>query len=239
MKSKSAFFRYEFLNCLKIFGIVILIVAALNIFSIIFFSTHKEVGNFNGYGFMSFVFMFVLGILATRNYIRLGSQFGFSRRTAFFSSILCYLLVSTVVAVSGILLQLLMGNANSSINYADLYQSVYRDSLQTMQLSAAQNLTSGLLNLLLAFSCSIYGVFFAILFWIISRKFLAIAIAAVVLLINLSGSLLVRYQVGVILLHWITASPVNLMLLFLIPAAVCGVISWFLLRHVAIKGSSK
>lgn len=239
MKSKSAFFRYQFLDCLRAFGIVVLIVAAINIFFIIFFVTHKDTGNFNGYGFMSFIVMFIFGILATHSSIRLGSQFGFSRRTTFFSSILCFLLVSAVIAIGGMLLQLLMVNTNISINYADLYQSVYRSSLHTMQLSATQNLTSGLVNLVLSFSCSIYGVFFAMLFWIISRKFLAISIVAVVLLINLSGSLLVRYKVGVVLLHWITASPVNLMLFFLIPAAVCGVISWFLLRHVAIKGSSK
>ncbi len=240
MNLKPAF-RYQFNNYIRgsvvVFLIIFLIVSVAMVFSLSFDNGSSNI-SVSGYSFAAIVFLFVMGIVSIRNDLRLCLQFGVSRRTAFLSELLAVLSVSAVIVVVGELLNgaaMLFLAGNEHFFVGDFYQIIYlRDTSSVLTL--AQHAQSALMNFSLVLSACLFGMFFSLMFWRLSRTWTIIVAVAIPLLLNLVPAAL--YKLGVNFqpfILWLAASPYYLVLFALALAAFFGIINWLLLRNANIK----
>ena len=234
-------FRYQFGNYIKgsvvVFLIIFLIVSVALVFSLSFETGSSSI-SVSGYSFAAVVFLFVMGIVSIRNDLRLCLQFGVSRRTAFLSELLAVIAVSAIIVVAGELLNgiaaLLIAN-NENFFVGDFYQIIYLRDTSAI-LSLGQHSQSALMNFSLVFSACLFGMFFSLMFWRLSRTWTIIVAVAIPLLINLVPMAL--YKLGVNFqpfIHWLAASPYYLVLFALALAVFFGIINWLLLRKANIR----
>lgn len=243
MNLKPAF-RYQFAEFIKSAAIFYAAMIAIIIFVLIhvinFSTDEKDVGSFSGLGITSAIFMFVLSVAVIRSQIRLSLQFGVSRRTAFVNHLLCCGLLSVILAAAGEILQIVtvaLEINHSNFMFSDMYQLIYMKTNNATILTLSQHLNSALMNLCIYLGFTMFGTFFSLLFWLLSRTWKIIAVILMVVLTNLVPFQLNHAGISFMpFINWLNSSPYCLMLFFVLFAAVFTVISWLLLRRTNVKG---
>ena len=236
-------FRYQFINCMKaaaiVYPILIIIVAAFLISALTISADSSSYYSFTGYCFTTTIFMFVIGVTFIRSDLRLCLQFGVSRRTTFVSELLAVLTASLVLAVAG---EILIGTAqafsaaNKNFFFADIYQLFYLEG--ESKLTFIQHIISALFSTSLMFASCLLGMFFSLMFWRLNKFWTVVAAISIPLLINGIPALL--YKAGVDFtpfINWLSYSPFNFMLFFILIAALIGIINWLILRNANIKAA--
>lgn len=243
MNLKPAF-RYQFAEFIKSAAIFYAAMIAIIIFVLIhvinFSTDEKDVGSFSGLGITSAIFMFVLSVAVIRSQIRLSLQFGVSRRTAFVNHLLCCGLLSVILAAAGEILQIVtvaLEINHSNFMFSDMYQLIYMKTNNATILTLPQHLNSALMNLCIYLGFTMFGSFFSLLFWLLSRTWKIIAVILMVILTNLLPFQLQHAGISFApFMNWLNSSPYCLMLFFVLFAAAFTVISWLLLRRTNVKG---
>jgi hypothetical protein len=243
-------FRYQATDLLKsaavFFAVMMALCAAVIIdaFSVSTSnSSFKIIGSssFTGMGTASAICLFIFGITAPRSNLRLCTQLGVSRRSAFLSLLLSALAVSAALAAAG---EVLTGSLQHisiihvRINFADLYQMIYVGST-SVTLPFAQHLNSALLVTCLLLCCFMFGVFFTFLFWRLNKGWRIVAAISIPFLINGVPALLYRFGVDMKpLFVWLGSRVYHLDLFLLLLALFFAAIEWLLLRRAYIRSPS-
>ena len=243
-------FRYQATDLLKsaaiFFAVMMALCAAVIIgeFSVSTSNSNFEItgsSSFTGMGTASAICLFIFGITAPRSNLRLCTQLGVSRRSAFLSLLLSALAVSAALAAAG---EVLMGSLqlvpiiHGRINFADLYQLIYVGSTSAT-LRFVQHLNSALLVTCLLLCCFTFGVFFTLLFWRLNKGWRIVAAISIPFLINGVPALLYRLGVDMKpLFAWLSSRVYRLDLFLLLLALVFAAIEWLLLRHAYIRSPS-
>lgn len=242
-------FRYQFAEFIKSAAIFYASMIAIMIFafihvvnvSVVNFNVNEKIaGSFSGLGITSAIFMFVISVAAIRSQIRLSLQFGVSRRTAFVNHLLCCGLISVILAAAGEILQIVtvaLEINHSNFMFADMYQLIYMKTNDTTILTLPQHLNSAFMNFCICLGFTMFGTFFSLLFWLLSRTWKIIAVILMVVLTNLVPFQLNHAGISFMpFINWLNSSPYCLMLFLVLFAAVFTVISWLLLRRTNVKG---
>ncbi|MCF2558003.1 hypothetical protein JQM64_10830 [Fournierella massiliensis] len=197
-----------------------------------------EESSFNGLGVMAWFCYFVLGLAQVRADLRLGAQFGVTRRTMLGAT---WLAVATTGAGLALALEVLtaLGQGimrDSGAHVLDMYQVLYlQDSW--LVLSPVQHLASAVFNL-----CGMLGAFGAgaalsLVLWHCARVRWVVLICLA--LPALMGGLI---SLGVWLrvdpspfFAWMLASPLNGGFFFLAAGALTGLAGWLALRRLNIR----
>ncbi len=203
-------------------------------------NTDSDSISFTGYGFMIAVFMFVMGIVNIRTNLRLCMQFGVSRRTTFLGELLVILsgslLLSIAVQIFMAIERVLPGNS-FRLNASDIYQIIFLRGTN-VALTLGDSINSIMLNTSLMLALALFGMFFSLLFWRLSKFWTVAVVVAMVLLVN--GVPLVGFRLGLDVspfFRWMAASPINFVLFWLILAVVFAVVNWLLLRKANVKAA--
>lgn len=206
-------------------------------------------GTFTGIGALGGFFFLVQGIAGFREKLRIFLQNGVSRRTGFLADITTLAIASAALAVVG---EVIMGlvqvlNRGSEGMYAgDLYQLIYREFEALEVLTLGQHVASGLFNFTLFLAVALFGEWFSVLFWRLS-KFWTIAAGVLFVvgcnvvpygLYQLSGSVPVIARAWESLVIFVLLSPWNAMLVFLLIAMFFAGFNWLLFRNTYLKGIS-
>lgn len=231
-------FRYQFRDLLlgfaPFFGIVVVIIAA----SIIGARLHSgvDVIGFSGFGMMSAICLFVLGVVSPRPNLRLCIQLGVSRRTAFLSQLMAVALGIVVLAAAGELLFAVaqpIASGSGEFFMKDLYQMLYLDE-SVVTLTAGEHLMSLCFNSAMLLAAFAFGMFFTFLFWRLSRFWIVVAAVSIPLTLNLVPMLIGRVC-GDAVVELFTDSAWNVMAAMLLFAALFILISWRLMSRANIR----
>ena len=238
-------YRYQFQGAMKSaisFSLIMLTVLA--IFSVVTVGGYAESrATFIGYGISAAVFMFVVGIVSIRSDLRICLQFGVSRRSSFVSEMLALLTLSAVLAAVG---ELITGLAQTAVLTApsehvfvcDLYQIIYLKS-GFAQLSFSQHIISALVNTGLLLSLTMFGMFFSLMFWRLSKVWTVLVAISIPVLMNIVPWLLVKIGLNLApFFAWVLRSPLYFVLTCLAVAVFFGIIDWLLLRRANIKAAN-
>lgn len=130
----KAFFRYRLLDNLKSLAALIaaLLLAPILLSLMLATNSSNSSMTINGTGAFSSIWALVIGIAVLRGDLRLGNQFGLSRRSAFWGSVLsctaAFAAASAVISLLTAILQVIYQSDNSRVKVMDIYQFVYGDS---------------------------------------------------------------------------------------------------------------
>lgn len=241
MKLKPAF-RYQFSSLFKGMAVIYLslvLIISMFIIGTLYMSNDTTFSsNFNGYGITATIFLFVIGIINIRSDLRLGLQYGVSRRTVFVSEILTVLAASVILAAAGELLggivQALSAD-NHKFVMTDLYQDIYLESGK-MTITFGQHVLSAMVNASLMLSSCLLGMFFSLLFWRLSKVWTIIVAISMPILINCIPYILIKMGVDLTpFINWIVSSPLCLVLFCLLLTTLFVIIDWLLLRRINIR----
>ncbi len=219
-------------------GVLLVITLALNLIL-----PHFLPGTvvFNG-GFIPFaVWAFVFGVVAPRPCLRLGAQFGVSRRSALLGNLAAFIVSVLIMAVCCELLGLLMAAFNNGEYFADLYQIIFldNDSLTIAGVSFGQHLCSILCGACFMLALYCLGLFLTAMFWRLSGLWNLVAAVGIVVFVNVVPWLLSKADFTPALVEWILVSPWNSMLACVLFAAVFAAAAWLLLRRANIRAAGK
>lgn len=238
-------YRYQtrefLLGALPFFAVIAAVVALSFVGTFLF--NGGEI-SFSGYGAAAAICMLVFGVVIPRQHLRIGAQFGVSRRTVFFAELAAALTASLALAAAG---ELLLGAARAvsgpRLFFADLYQLFYQNAALKERLTMGQHGMSVLFNTFLVFACFCFGTFFTCLFWRLSKVWTIITAVCIPLAMN--GIPLLAYRLGgrvgavqtaaTAFAAWFARSGWNAMAVFAAAAALFAVIGWLLVRRVNIK----
>lgn len=226
--------------CLGFVATIAVLVAVVPAAALLINGRPVEV-NVSGYGGMAAICLFVVGIVAPRGYLRLDSQMGVSRATSFTALLITVLTVSLALSLLG---ELMTAAAQAlyrrlpGYTFFDLYQMLY---LEGGRMSLGDRLLSVCLNTALDICCYTGGMFFTLLFWRLSKLWSIVAAVALVLLLNLGISSVALPRVA-----WVSdmlrafadaasASPLPLIVLFIVLSAILALVEWLLLRRAYIR----
>lgn len=198
----------------------------------------------NGSAFTYIIFMFVIGIVMPRPFLRLGIQLGVSRRTSFRNSLVSAALAALFLAVCDDLMVLLFqALVYPNFQVSHLYALLYTGS--TAPLPFPQQILSLLFSACLMFFCWTAGCFFTFLFWrlntfgcVLAGLAIPVVLTAVPLLLYCCEPLA---PVASLLNAWgsqCLAFPWVAMVSFLVLAALLTLLSWLLVRNVNIRGTA-
>jgi len=243
---KSAF-RYQATDLLKsaavFFAVMVAIVAAMiiGVLSIHINGNIEIRSSFNGLGVASAICLFVFGISVPRSNLRLCTQLGVSRRSAFLSLLLSALSISVILAVAGELLiggMQLISFAHGRLTFSDLYQLIYVGG-SSAALGFVQHISSALMITCLLLCCFAFGVFFSLLFWRLNKGWRIVVAISIPFLINGVPALLYRFGVDMKpLFVWLSSRVYHLDLFLLLLTLAFAAIEWLLLRRAYIRSPS-
>lgn len=198
----------------------------------------------NGSAFTYIIFMFVIGIVIPRPFLRLDIQLGVSRRTSFRNSLVSAALAALFLAVCDDLMVLLFqALAHPNFHVSHLYAPLYIGS--TVPLPFPQQILSLLFSACLMFFCWTVGCFFTFLFWRLNTFGCVLAGLAIPVVLTAVPILLYRCSplapVASLLNAWVSQCltfPWVAMVSFLVLAALLALLSWLLVRNVNIRGTA-
>lgn len=196
-----------------------------------------------GYVVIAAIYLFVVGIVAPRGYLRMDIQMGVSRATSFTAQLITTVLVSLALSLVGELISTVVQlfTKNSSMFFVDLFQMMYNDG---EPLSFGGHMLSICFNTCICVFAYISGMFYTLLFWRLNKFWTVVAALALVLLANLG----LNADVFAPIMPWlgrmataffeaVTRGPAALMIFFLVCAAILAFIEWLLLRRAYIRAS--
>jgi hypothetical protein len=164
----KALFRYRMLDDLKslVVMIAVLILAPI-LLSLMLTSSSSLTMNGTG-SFTGSIWALVIGIVVLRGDLRLGNQFGLSRRSAFWGSVLsctaAFAATSAVLTLLTAVLQMVYPGRGGKIEVMDLYQIVYGNStVSVMPAWDYVRMTCMLFALFLCFG--FFGMLCTMAFW--------------------------------------------------------------------------
>lgn len=236
-------FRYSFRGYLRASAGFYLVAAAVIAIAAVFVILRSGGGgsSLTGYGVAAAITLFVFGIASIREDLRLLVQNSVSRRTAFLGVVLSVLAAAAVLATAGELLTWLgqlFARGHSNFYMGDLYQMIYVGIGDGAALSFSGHLISILLNTALTFGSCLCGMFFSLLFWRLKKVWKVIAGISIPFLLNVFPWIMMKIGLSPKpLIHFLAASPWNLIGFFLLISVLAAGIDWLLLRRAVIKSA--
>lgn len=197
-----------------------------------------------GSSFTYIVFMFVIGIVMPRAFLRLGIQLGVSRRTTFRSALISAALAALFLAVCDeILVALFQALVHPHFQICNLYAILYTGSFAP--LSFPEHGLSLLFASCLMVFVWVAGCFLTLLFWRLNTFGCVLAGLAIPAVFT-AVPLLLYYckflaPVVSLLTGWgrrCLASPWFAMGSCLVLAALLALVGWLLVRNVNIRGTA-
>lgn len=237
-------FHYKFSSLLKsaftFFGILTFILLAMTIW--IGFLQRSNAGTssfFSGYTLGASIMMLVAGICSIREDLRMFIQNGFGRKTTYITEALVAVAISAVIALGGEVFLVLGGAVASSfpdLYISDLYPLLYAGGSGSLTLT--QHMASIALTMTLLTMMFLVGVFFSLLFYILSKKWtIAVGIALPLSVFGVLPGVVLRFsQQALALANFAGQSSWNLCLIFLIIAVAAAGMDWLLARRIHIRG---
>lgn len=235
-------FRFELKNFLLSGGIFVsILLFIMLVLSFIFSNFSPDGVAYNGGIFPFAIWAFVIGVVQPRPCLRLGAQFGVSRRSALLGNLAACVVTALIMAVCCELLALLQAALGNGEYFADLYQIIFlgSDSLTIADISLGQHLCSILVRMCFMLSLYCLGMFFTSLFWRLSGLWNLVAAVCIVVAVNLVPWLLQEIGFLRVLAAWLPASPWNAVLACVLSAAVLAAVAWLLLRRANIRAAGK
>lgn len=243
----KASLRYTLLDYSKGAAIFLGVIAGIMlVFSTaVVWKAGDSVTNISMGGFSASIFLFVLGIVGAREKQRLLNQFGVSRKTAYEAELISMAAVSVGVAaalelLTGIFQQLFAARPNFFVG--DLYQLIYFNGFATSRMTLGQHAAALWFNAGLMLALGVFGQFFSLLFWRLSRKWtVAVGIAIPVLCNGIPWAIYswapgVGRWLGLVVNFW-AASSWNVVLSCLLFAAAGIGVNWLLLRRANLRSA--
>lgn len=234
------FFRDYLMGVIPFFGVM----TALIILTEVIGSITGNAGSlrFSGFGFASYICLFVLGVVTPRPNLRLCAQFGVSRRTAFLSQLAAVALAALALCAGGELLvwaaQVLSG---PQVLFADIYQMMIglEDSAG---LTLSGHLASMGFNLCMMLFFFAFGMLFTTVYWRLNKFWMIVVSISIPVLCNVIPLTLYwadRFTVvrqAMVQIGWfLAASPWNIALVSMVMGALFTVISYLLVRRANIR----
>lgn len=237
-------FHYKFSSLIKsafiFFGVLSFILLAMTIWIGFFQRNHTGTSSFfSGYTLGASIMMLVVGICSIREDLRMFIQNGFGRKTTYITEFLVAIAISAVIALGGELFLILGGAVASSfpdLYISDLYPLLYAGGSSSLTL--AQHMSSMALTVSLLTMMFLGGMFFSLLFYILSKKWtIAVAIALPLSVFGVLPGIVLRFsRQALALADFAGQSSWNLCLIFLIIAMPVAGINWVLTRRIHIRG---
>lgn len=225
------------------YAIMVLILAALITGTLHF--TVNVGGNFRssftGFGFAAAIFLFISGIVAIREDLRLFMQNGIGRKTTFVIQILIAGTVSLTLALLGELLlkvsQLIAG-PTSNLIISDLYYMIFV-SFNAARHILIQHLESVVTNLVMFTSAYTVGVFISLLFYRLNKFWtILVAVGAPIFIFVGIPILISRYNFLGKPVLLITSHPWLYIAFFIAITIVTSLLNWLLLRRAPVKAAA-
>ncbi|MBU5628035.1 hypothetical protein KQI82_14070 [Oscillibacter sp. MSJ-2] len=241
----KALIRYRYTDMMKgvaaFWGVMLLITTA-----VVCIETGGQRVSFSAYGFSTVIMLFVLGVCTIREDVRLAAQCGVGRRSAFWGNLITLLTVAGTMAAAGEVFvgaAQAMANGRTNVFFLDLYKMLYVGA-DRPGLTMGQHAMSAVLVLMLGLCAAVWGGFFSLLFWRLSKFWTVVVAVAIPVLANgipwlivyLAGEEAVArlvFQVGEFLL----SSPWNLIAVLAVLSAVGIGVNWLLLRRATVKAA--
>ncbi|MPM23182.1 hypothetical protein SDC9_69646 [bioreactor metagenome] len=239
----KAFFRYRLLDNLKSLAVLIAVLIAVPL--LLSITLAGSASTMNGTGsLVGSIWALVIGIVVLRGDLRLGNQFGLSRRSAFWGSVLsctaAFAAASAVLSLLTAVLQMIYRGSNGRIAVMDIYQFVYGDStVGVMPAWDYVRMACMLFALCLCFG--FFGMLCTMAFWRLNKLGKWILGVSMGLLLGV-GLPNLAYRLSPWLLRpaRVLASNVWALIVFLLVwAAVFLLGAWLLARRASIKPAAK
>ncbi len=245
-------FKYRFKDCMFSMGVVILVMIVLTALCYFGIVTFGSMTRTDGSGevimestTMNFsmpvaIFMFVLAIVSIREDMRLGIQNGAGRGTVFLANTACMLVTAVVLNVAFFIVTAVWSQFDTGVYIVDFFGALYNnepffESLDDLAISSV-------VLLALSIFLAALGTFISLMYWRLN-KFGKWAVslgigAAVILFVNV----LIRYNaIGAAIgrfLEWMSLTPRNLVLSFVVLAVVFYAFARLLVRRNAITAAT-
>ncbi|MGE4483917.1 MAG: hypothetical protein AB7C97_02260 [Oscillospiraceae bacterium] len=241
-------FRYRLANNLRgvgvFFGIMALIMAAAIIgFTSVYMRIGNNVsGSFSAYGFASAVALFVFGITAIREDVRLALQNGTSRLTVFSAEVLSLVATAVILAAAGEALTALgqaLTKSYDNLRIVDIFQLLFWQSSTESGMTFLQHAGSAACMTAMFICADLAGMFLSLIFYRLNKGWtITVAIAGPLLIFNGLPFLIYKFSgfffpIG----KFIVGSPQNFVLSMLLAAMITGAFNWLLLRHAPVKAA--
>lgn len=193
---------------------------------------------FSAVGTYAGIFFLVWGIVTPREDLRLGLQFGLSRRTVFAANLAAMLGIVVVVTAGGVLFtavaQALCASMDN-LNSPEFYQMLFLPDTKTLTL--AQNLASGVFNLLNSLLCYAAGLVISLVYYRLS-KFGMVIVSVVGGVVLFGGMPFLAWKLAPVLAPaflWMASSLGNWAIVVMLLTAVLLAASFLLLRRAPVK----
>lgn len=239
----KALFRYRLLDALKSLAVLIAVLILAPLLLSITLAGSSMTMNGTG-SFVGSIWALVIGIVVLRGDLRLGNQFGLSRRSTFWGSVLsctaAFAAASAVLSLITAVLQVIYRSENSRIKVMDIYQLVYGDiTFGVMPAWDYIRMACMLFALCLCFG--FFGMLCTMSFWRLNRlgKWVlgvGMGLFFAVGLPNLADRLSPWLRRP---FHVLATSVWALIAFLLVWAAVFLLGAWLLARRAAIKPAAK
>jgi len=243
-------YRYRFGGAMKgaavFFGIMILMTAL--VFCSLLYATWKGAEgtiNFAAFGFAAMITMFVTGICTIREDLRLMLQNGVGRRTVFTAELLVILSVSLLLGLAGELLVAVSQIATShwqNFYIWDIFQLLFFNEMGK-DLTFAAHIQSMLCSFGLYTCANLTGIFVSLLFYRLNKVWTIIVAVGTPIFFFIGLPLLMAWHViprcfvdavGS-LVSFSLHSSWNMLLVFVVTAALTAIMNWLLLHRAPVK----
>ena len=231
----NALFRYRLLDALKSLAALIAVLLLVPLLLSITLSGSSVTMNGTG-SFVGSIWALVIGIVVPRGDLRLGNQFGLSRRSAFWGSILgcaaAFAAASAVLSLLSAVLQVIYPGRNDRIEVMDLYQIAYGSSTGGV-MPAWDYVRMACMLFALCLCLGFFGMLCTVVFWRLDRlgKWILGVSMGLFLCIGLPN-LIDRFSPRLVRPAHILATNVWALIAFLLG-------TWLLARRAAIKPAAK
>lgn len=241
---------YDLKDYCRAAGIFLAAIVLIMTLLAVHFTLNGKIGysSFTGAGAAATIFMFVLGVSDNREKLRIMNQFGLSRRTAYTASLLALaalsgLLAAALEVINGLFQLSVAGSA--WLFAGDLYQIIYLGGADHLILTLEQHVTSMCFSACLMLALAVFGQFFSLLFWRLSKLWTVAVAIAIPVVFNLIPWAAYRVSMHIpaaaraarALLGCWAANPWSFMLTCLLFAAAAVAVNWLLLRRAVIRAS--
>ena len=243
-------FKYKFRDTIKgiavFYGIMVAIsIGFIYLASLNLGNDNEVTGQLSAFVTTAAIMLFVLGIVAIREDIRLMIQNGIGRRTIFITELLLTLSVSFILAIAGELLitvgQVVIANWQGFF-ITDLYQMLYTNGVN-YRMSLAAHFESIVFAFSIYVCASLAGILISLVFYRLNKiGTIIMAIGAPLFLfvvlpitLNRSGVWYFLKLVLSTILEFILSSPWAFVFCFLLTTIFIGILSWLLMRRAPVK----
>lgn len=229
----------------NIAAIFFLVIIALSVFSIVTaLRANAGTSSMSAFGMAASITIFVTGICAVREHLRLCLQLGAGRPTAFISELIAAVITSIALSLIGEVIlavcqAIVAGRDN--IVFSDMYQVLYI-GMDARTMTFGQHLLSAAFNTSLCLSGYAAGAFLSLLFYRLSKIWrIVVAVGIPVLIIFGIPGFIAKFGFGsqfsqsvMDFMEWIGKSAGNFILLFVGIAIIFAAINWLLMRRAPV-----